>query len=328
MRLVGAGLAAPLVARFAHAADIAWRIGHTAPASFPVHRRLVEAAEAIGRESDGRMAVRVFPDSELGSQIGLLAQIRAGSLDASPITGQVLAGAQAAAALPMVGFAWSGYETLWRAIDGELGKLIRDQLTRSTRLIAMDRCWDFGFRVISTQARPVSTPKDLIGLRLRTPVEAELVGLFQALKALPLAMPLGEVYPALRRRQADGQEGVMPLIFAARLYEVQDTCSLTNHVWDGQWICIAPTSWNRLPDRLKEIVARALDAAGLRQREDTVQGNQEVRDILVRNRMAFNTVEQAPFRDVLRQAGYYREWRQRFGEKTWDVLERYAGRLA
>ncbi len=327
LRLGVGGLAAPLVARFAQAAEINWRIGHTAPVSFPLHIRLVEAAEAIGRQTDGRIEIRVYPDSELGSQVGLLAQVRAGTLDASPITGQALAAAQATAALPMAGFAWKDYDTLWRAMDGDLGKLIRDQLTQSTRMVAMERVWDFGFRVMTTATVPIRTAQDLVGLSVRTPVEADLVGLFQALKARPMAMTLADLLPALQRKQVDAQEGILPLVLAARLYDLQTYGSLTNHVWDGHWICCAAAPWNKLPDKLKEVVAKELDAAALTQRADTVRNVEETREVLTKNGMVFNTIEDKTFREALRQAGYYKDWRTRFGDRAWDMLERHTGRL-
>ncbi len=327
LRLGVGGLAAPLVARFAHAAEINWRIGHTAPVGFPLHIRLTEAAEAIGRLTDGRMEIRVVPDSELGSQVGLLAQVRAGTLDASPITGQALASAQATAALPMAGFAWKDHEPLWRAMDGELGKLIREQVTLSTRIVPMSRAWDFGFRVMTTANAPIRTAQDLIGLTVRTPVEADLVTLFQALKARPLAMTLADLYPALQRKQVAAQEGILPLVVAARIYAHQTYGSLTNHVWDGHWICCAAIAWNKLSDKLKDIVAKELDSAALKQREDTARTVQEARDFLTSSGMVFNTTDDKTFRETLRQAGYYKDWRTRFGDRAWEVLERYTGRL-
>src|SRR5271168_2556274 len=71
-----AGLATPSLPRFARAAaEVTWRVGHNAPADFPLHVRLMEAAKTIETQSAGRMVLEVHPNSELGSSVGLFAQL-------------------------------------------------------------------------------------------------------------------------------------------------------------------------------------------------------------------------------------------------------------
>lgn len=320
-------LAIPAIVRPARAADITWRLGHTAPIDFPLHQRLLAAAEEIGTKSNGRLEIQIVPDSQLGSQIGLLSQVRNGSLEMSALTGQILATAQALAGLPMTGFGFSGYDKLWPAMDGELGKTIREQMQLRVGITLLSRIWDFGFRVISTADKPIKSPNDLNGLRIRTPVEAEFVNLFWALQANPIAMSLNEVYPALARHQIDGQEGLLPLIPAARFQDVQKYCALSNHVWDGQWICISANAWKSLPDTLKQVVGAAFDEAALKQRADTADVSAKIQAALTEGGMAFNPVDPAPFRAMLRQSGYYRDLSKRMGERYWDVLEKYTGSL-
>jgi TRAP-type C4-dicarboxylate transport system substrate-binding protein len=323
-----AGLAAPLLPRFARAAEFTWRIGHSAPPDFSLHVRLTQAAASIASRSDGQVAVQVFPNSELGSPVGLLAQLRAGTVDAAPLTCQALAIDLPMASLPMVGFAFGGYDRLWAALDGDLGRLIRAPLRDRLGLEAMERCWDFGFRQIFTAAKSVKLAADLEGLRLRTPSEADFIELFQRLKALPIVMPLSGIDEGLRSHVIDGQESLVPLVQAAGLFRSLTVCALTNHIWDGQWLCVSGKSWAKLPDRLKDIVATALNEAGLRQREDTALGEGLVRKALESEGMAFNAVDTASFRTALRTSGYYAGWRKKIGDDAWAVLETYSGRLA
>ena len=196
--LAAAGLAAPFLPRFARAAEFTWRVGHNAPVDFPLQLRLVEAAGTIASRSEGQMAVEIYPDSQLGSAVGLLAQLRAGTIDAAPLTSQVLAKDLSVAALPMVGFAFAGTDQLWPALDGGAGGFVRAQIKERLGLVAMDRCWDFGFRQITTSDKAVNSAADMVGLRLRTPPEADFIGLFQALKALPVAMPLNTLAEGAR----------------------------------------------------------------------------------------------------------------------------------
>jgi len=325
----GAGaLAMPALPKYARAAEFVWRLGHTAPASFPLHIRLLEAAATIARESGGRIELNVVGDSQLGNQMGLLGQVRSGALEMTPVTGQALSSAIAIAALPLTGFAFTGYDALWPAMDGALGKLVRDQIASRVGMVAMERCLDFGFRQITSSAKPVRVAADLEGQRIRIAGETDLVMLFRAFKAVPLSLPLGSLVQALRERIVDAQEGPLPLIVAARLFEAQSDCALTNHVWDGQWLCMNANTWNRLPDRFKPIVADALNAAALAQREDSAQMEFAMVDFLSAQGMIVATIDQLSFRDRLRSAGYYKELRARFGEEPWAVLEKFTGRLA
>ena len=325
--LAGGGLLAPFVARPAGAAEITWRLGHSVPLDFPLHIRLMEAAAAIAERSGGKMRLEVHGASELGGPIGLFAQLRAGTIDAVPMSSQLLAPNLALAALPTVGFAFTGYDQVWAALDGGTGDFLRQEIQERLGLIVMERCWNFGFRQLSTHAKPVRTAADIEGMRLRTPPDAEMVKLFQALNALPVAMPLGDLANALETRAVDGQESVLPLLKVAGLWQQQKTCALTNHVWDGYWICVAGRSWLNLPNDLQPAVARAFNDAALNQRKDTMESDAACQRELEADGLTFNTTDTASFRSVLRKAGYYDAWRRRIGDDGWATLLKYSGPL-
>lgn len=322
-------LATPALPRFALAApEFQWRLGHTAPEGFPLHKRLVEAAAEIGKNSDGRIELTIRPDSQLGAQLGLLSQVRGGTVEMTPVTGQSLAGILGLMFVQSVGFAFAGYDKLWPALDGDLGKAMRYQIQERLGMVAMERCSDFGFRQMTSRTKPIKVAADLEGLKMRTPVDPDLVGMFQALKAAPLGMNLQDLMPALQSGAVDAQDGILPLVQAARLYDQQAFCALTNHTWDGQWLCVNLRAWGRLPDKLKEVVSTALNQASLRQRSDTVAAELEVRKDLTEKGMTFNAVDPSSFRTVLRASKYYDKARQRVGDELWGILEKYAGRLA
>jgi TRAP-type C4-dicarboxylate transport system substrate-binding protein len=320
------GLASPSLPRFARAAEVTWRLGHNAPADFPLHVRLMEAAKAIETQSAGRMVLEVHPNSELGSSVGLFAQLRVGTIDVVPVTCQLLAEETAFGSLPMLGFVFPGYDAVWTALDGDLGSYMRSQIKERLALFAMDRCWNFGLRQVTTSGKVVSMAADIEGLRLRSPPEADFIGLLQALKVLPVTTPLSGLERALQTHALDGQEGVLPLVRAARLYMVQSTCALTNHVWDGHWICVSQKAWLNLPLKLKDIVAAAFNESGLHQRQDTVANDAEVQKDLETKGMKFNAVDTDSFRQALRKAGYYAAWQTKMGD-GWALLEKYSGHL-
>jgi len=327
LRAGTAALAAPLLPRYAKAAEYSWKFAHTAPQTFPLHIRLAEAAAAIGKESNGRMELQIFPDGQLGGDNDLLSQARSGAIEFCQPTGQILATILPVTAINALGFAWSGYDKLWSAMDGDLGKYVRTQIAAKTGLVAMDRMWDLGFRNITTSTKPIKVADDLVGLKIRVPVAPSLVTLFQTLKAAPLALQFPEVYSALQTHIADAEENPLTLIKAAKFYEVQKYCSLTNHVWDGHWFCANAAAWAGLPDDLKEIVARNLNAAALLERVDIATGDKAMQAELEGKGLVFNNVDTQSFRDGLKSGGFYKSWRAKLGEAPWEILEKYAGAL-
>jgi tripartite ATP-independent transporter DctP family solute receptor len=326
-KLIGAALAAPLLSRFAKAAEFSLRVAHTAPLTFPLHIRLTKAAEHIARESNGRVELQLFPDAQLGGDNDLLSQARSGAIDFCQPTGQILASILPVTAINALGFAWSGYDKLWPAMDGELGAYVRKQIVAKTGLVPMERMWDLGFRHITTSTKPIRTAGDLVGLKIRVPVAPSLVTLFRTLKAAPLSMQFTEVYSALQTHIADAQENPLSLIQATKLYEVQKYCSLTGHVWDGHWWVCNATTWNGLPTPVREVVAKGFNDAALRERADIASKDATVRGDLEAKGLIFNTADTASFREGLRTGGFYKEWRGKLGEEPFAILEKYAGKL-
>jgi tripartite ATP-independent transporter DctP family solute receptor len=321
-------LAAPALPRLARAAaEYSWKFGHTAPTSFPLHIRLVEAAAGIAKDSHGRMELQIFADGQLGGDNDLLSQARSGAIEFCQPTGQILASILPVTAISALGFAWSDYAKIWPAMDGDLGKFIRAQIVAKAGLVPMDRIWNLGFRQVTTSTKPIKVAADLEGLKIRTPVAPSLVTLFKTLKAAPLGLQFPEVYSALQTHIADAQENPLTLIKAAKFYEVQKYCSLTNHVWDGHWFCANAAAWQGLPDDLKQIVANNLNAAALLERADIEQGDKSMQGELEKAGLVFNTTDPTSFREGLRDGGFYKEWRGKLGDQAWTVLEQYAGKL-
>ena len=136
-----------------------------------------------------------------------------------------------------MGFAFKDYSQVWPAIDGELGNYVRAQIAAKAGLVPMENRGISAF-ARSRRARSRSRKAaDLAGLKLRVPGAPALVSLFTALGASPVSMQFGEVYTSLQTRIVDGQENPLSVIDAGKFYEVQKYCAITNHVWDGYWIC-------------------------------------------------------------------------------------------
>jgi TRAP-type transport system periplasmic protein len=191
----------------------------------------------------------------------------------------------------------------------------------------MEKIWDNGFRQITTSTKAVTQPADLRGLRIRVPISALWTSLFQSLGAAPGGIDFAEVYAALQGRVFDAQENSLGIISTARLEEVQTYCSLTSHMWDGWWFLVNRPAWERLPQSIREVVSRKLNATAVEQRQDVAILNSKLKSDLAAKGLTFNEVDPAPFRARLREAGFYAQWRSKFGEQAWQLLEEATGKL-
>jgi TRAP-type transport system periplasmic protein len=152
--------------------------------------------------------------------------------------------------------------------------------------------------------------------------------MFKALGTSPTAINFVEVYSALQTRLVDGQENPLALIETAKFYEVQKYCSLTSHMWEGFWMVANRRAFENLPDDLGATAQRLLNAGAVKQRADMVKLNAGLESELKTKGLSFNDVDKRPFQEALRSAGFYAEWKRKFGDEAWAILEKYAGGLA
>ena len=295
--------------------------------SHSVNVRLKEAIEAIAAETKGRVAIQLFPNNQLGSDSDMLSQIRSGALELATFPGTVMSTLVPVTSMTGVGFAFSGYDQVWAAMDGAVGEHVRRAIGK-INLVPFDTVWDNGFRQITASTRPIATPDDLKNFKLRVPVVPLWVSMFKSLGAAPVSLPLSEAYQALQTKVADGQENPLALIESAKFYEVQKYCSLTNHAWDGFWFVASGRIWKNVPADLQEVVARHVNAAARRQRDDIARANVDLQKTLEARGLVFNKTDTAAFRQALRGAGFYTQARERFDKDAWALLARYAGDIA
>jgi TRAP-type transport system periplasmic protein len=317
---------APRIAR-AQQAQWTYKYANNLPETHPMNVRAREMATAIKQETNGRFDLQIFPNSQLGSDTDTLSQIRSGGVEFFTLSGLILSTLVPAASINGMGFAFPDYDTVWKAMDGDLGAYIRAQIAKAN-LVAMDKIWDNGFRQTTTSTKPVQTPDDFRGMKLRVPVSPLWTSMFKALDASPASINFNEVYSALQTKIVDGQENPLAIISTAKLYEVQKYCSLTNHMWDGFWFLANRRAWEALPDDVRGIVAKHINAAGLKEREDVAKLNATLQQDLAAKGLVFNRPDPVAFRDKLRAAGFYTEWKGKYGDEAWSLLEKSVGKLA
>lgn len=321
-------IAAPAILRWpAYAAEFAYKCGTALPDGHPMCIRGREAMAKIKEESNGRLDITLYTNSVLGQDTAMISQAIAGALEMYFLPIDLLAPKNEACGIFGVGFAFDGYAHIWEAMDGDLGNYLRE-IAGKIGLHCIEKCPDHGFRQITSKSKPINTPDDLKGMKIRLPVAPYLIALFKALGASPTPINFGEVYSALQTGLVDGQENPLILIDTAKLYEVQKYCSITNHVWAGIHYSFSNPAWKRLPPDLQELSAKHFNAAALTEREDWQKMTKQETENLTGKGMVFNTPDIKPFQEALKKAGYYADMKKKSGDKAWALLEKYVGPLA
>ena len=321
----GATIAMPWIAKAAP--EFSLKYANNSPVTHPLTVRTMEAMERIKKETNGRVDIQVFPNNQLGSDTDMLSQLRSGALEFFTLSGLILSTLVPAASINGLGFIWENYGKVWPAMDGELGAYIRKQIEKSG-LVAMEKQYDNGYRQITSSTKPIKTPDDLKGFKIRVPPSPLWTSMFKAFDASPMSINFSEVYSALQTKVAEGQENPLSIIFFAKLFEVQKYLSETNHMWDGFWFLANGKMWNGLPADIRDVIAKNLNQSAIVQREDIAKQNATFKADLTAKGMEFITVDSKPFRDKLQSAGFYKEWKGKYGDEAWAVLEKYTGAIS
>jgi TRAP-type transport system periplasmic protein len=323
-----AAVSAAILTRSAFAARrYVIRIGVDVANDSPTTIGLVAASRKIKDATNGEVDVQVFPNNQLGDDSHMLSNLRSGAIQMMVLGDNILASLVPSAAIDNIGFAFRSPEVAWNALDGDVGDIIRADIVTSG-LIPMRRIWDEGFRQITSSEKPINTPQDLRGYKMRVPPSPISLSMFRSFGAAPVTINSAEIYTSLQTHLVDGQENPLGVIETLKFYQVQKYCSLTNHMWVGYWILANGAFWNSMPEDYRNVVANALDAQALEQRAANQKLENSLEITLKQQGLSFVAPEQALFQQALRQAEFYKNWKTKFGSNLWSALEKYTGPLA
>ncbi len=318
-----ASAAFAIVSAPAKAAQFEFKCASNDAADQPSSVRLLQMWSAIEQESGGRIHTQFFPNSQLGGDAAMFSQLRVGALNFFLISPGNLASVVPSANIVSVGFGYKGEDEGQRVTDGPVGALIRQEAT--TKGVRMLRTfWIFGMNQVGSIAKPIRTPEDLRGFKIRVVESKITIDLFKTLGANPTPLNFREVYTALQTKLIDGEAAPLTSIETSKFYEVQKYISLTNHTLSGQWLIANAETWNSLPPDLQDIVERNNTKFATMFSRDMRTNDAALKAQLARHGMIFNDVDQAPFIAPLRN--YYQYWADAFGATEWGMLQTTLGR--
>jgi TRAP-type transport system periplasmic protein len=297
------------------------------PTEHPTTLNLTMAAKKIKDASDGEVDVQIFPNSQLGDDTHMLANLRSGAMQMMAIGDNILSTLVPNAAIDNIGFAFKTPDMAWRALDGSVGDVVRDDIEKSG-LHAMHRIWDEGFREVTSSTKQINTPDDLHGFKIRVPPSPISLSIFQSLGASAVTINAAELYTALQTHVVDGQENPLGNISTMKLDQVQKYCSLTNHMWVGYWLLVNGPFWSGLPEEHRKLIADTLDTQALEQRAANQKLDATLEEVLTGQGLQFAKPDTAAFQAVLTASGFYKTWQAKFGAPLWSALESFTGPLA
>ena len=285
-------VAAHLFALPAVAQDITLKLGHLANEDNPWHLASVKFGEELSALTDGRIVVEVFPNESLGKEIDLINGMQLGTVDMT-ITGESLQNWAPMAILLGIPYAYTSLENMDEVASGEIGEQIKAQIIEKAQIRPI-AYFARGPRDL-TSNRPITTPDELDGLKMRVPNVPLFVDVWAALGAQPTPMAFSEVFTSLQNGTIDAQENPLALIRSASFNEVQSHVNMTEHVRSWIYLTIAESTWNKLSAEDQAAVMEAAARAQAYERGLFEESLAADRAWLEENGMTFVEVDGAAF---------------------------------
>ncbi|WP_170548124.1 MULTISPECIES: TRAP transporter substrate-binding protein [Ruegeria] len=251
--VMSAGLA------FAASAETVIKVGHGAAEAFHMHRALLKFEELVETGSNGEIDVQIFPSSQMGPDREMIEGVQTGVLEMAIPPSSFFAGWDPAFAVIELPYMYSSKDIAFDVLDGDAGD---DMLARVENQGLVGLGWlELGVRNVTNNVRPVATPADLEGVKLRTMKVPAHVATFETLGANPTPMNFGEVYSALQQGVIDGQENPLAIITSQRFYEVQKYLSTTGHVFAVYMPVISKPFFDSLSAEHQQLVRESMATA-------------------------------------------------------------------
>ncbi|MBC2857499.1 TRAP transporter substrate-binding protein [Stappia sp. 28M-7] len=272
--------------------------------------------QAFGKKlselSGGKFEIREQAAGALGGERDVIEGLQIGSVELTVSSTGPLGNFVPEALVLDLPFLFKDYAAARSILDGEIGQELLDKVSENN-LVAL--AWtENGFRHVTNSSRPINTPADLEGLKIRTMENPVHMEAFRAAGASPTPMAFPEVFAALQQNVIDGQENPIPVITASKFWEVQSNLTLTGHVYSPAIILASPSLWDGLSDEEKgwfrEAAKVAVEATRAKVESDEANGV----ELLRKNGMnVVENVDKAAFQKAVAPA--YDTFKAKYGDE-------------
>jgi tripartite ATP-independent transporter DctP family solute receptor len=248
-------------------------------------------ANGLGEQVD----VTFFPDNQLGQEIDVINSVKLGVIDMMVSGSSISANLVPFVGILDLGYLFASYPQQTKALDAGAAKPFEEALLKGANIHIIAWAYNFGARSVLSK-KPVKTPEDLAGLKIRTlpnPIITECLRLMGA-AATPLAF--GEIYTALQAGVLDGLEHDPPTILASKFYETAKYYALTEHIFSPLVTYMSDMSFKRMPAKVREGFLAAASKAAVDTRAHGLAVEKEALDALVAKGVQVTKVDRELFR--------------------------------
>lgn len=268
-------------------------------------------AEQIAQKSGGKIQVDTFPNAVLGSDVQQQAALQGGVQEIAVPAPSTLVGTVKEFGIFDFPFLFSSTREAYAFLDGQVGQDLLDKLPEKN-LVGL--VWlENGWRHFTDSRRPFTRVEDFAGLKIRTMQSPVWVDLVKTLKAIPVALPFGELFLALESRAVDAQENPISTIYNAKFYEVQKYLSLSYHSYHPLILLAGKPFWDKLSPQEKQIFQEAAAETRTYQRAESQKDEQAALAALRQSGIAINEISP--------------EERARLKAAAQPVIEKYSGTI-
>jgi TRAP-type transport system periplasmic protein len=277
----------PLTIKFAHAGSL----------THPYSVGLNQLTPILEKNSGGAVKLQVFCCAQLGSERELAEGVRLGTINMTSVAAEGALPAWVpelqAFGLP---FIIRDREHIYKVLDGAVGKELESKLNAQGFVVL--GWWELGFRNMTSKDKPIRTPDDLKGLKMRVQEAKVWLGLMRALGAIPTPIPFGELYNALQQGVVDGQENPIVTITSMKFYEVQKQVGLTEHTYTALPVLASKKWWDTLTPGQREVIAASVKQSVPLQRKAVSGQVDEGIAFLKTQGVTINAVDKAKFMEA------------------------------
>ena len=241
------------------------RLAHILDATHPVHRGMAYMGDRLQELSDGSMQVKIYPSGQLGNERESVELLQLGTLDMTKVASSVIENFVPAMGVYSLPYLFRDQTHFWETLEGDIG---RDILLQGEPYRIRGLCYyDAGFRSFYIHDRPVETPEDLDGLKIRVMRSNLSIQTINMLGANATPMAYGELYTALQQGVVDGAENNPPNFFGSRHYEQARYYTLDEHAAPPDVLLIGTHTWSKLTDQQQAWVEQAVAESVVYQRQ-------------------------------------------------------------
>jgi TRAP-type transport system periplasmic protein len=283
---------------------------HAAQTTHPAHEAALQFAKRVEQRTEGQVKIEIFPAAQLGSETEMAQKVRLGTVDMAATSLNYLIKYEKAFAVVVMPYQFDSYEHAHRVLDGPAMNWLAPLAEKQGFVILSN--WEWGFRNLTNNKRPINQPEDVRGLKIRVPPVVELDAAMTALGAEVSKIGFNELYRGLSQGIVDGQENPLNVIYYNKLYEVQRHLALTRHVYYNLLHIMSARSWVKLTPEQQKIIREESRAAGDVMRKKIIGEEEELIAKMVEAGVKVTRPSPEPFRALMEPV--YREIKLYAGE--------------